>query len=119
MPISMLRRVDEPTKDDVARDPAEITLLDEIGLLTVGRIRRVEGPENFVMKERAVESLVSLAQALDAPDAIIHAQVEMGIVRRAARVTESQVRRLARWVRGVCLHPHWNQHLYSAVANPH
>jgi hypothetical protein len=83
MPGSMLRCVDEPTKDDVACGPAHITLLDGSGFLTVGRIRRVDGPENLVMKEHAVESLVSLAQALDTPDAIILVQVQLG-VRRAA-----------------------------------
>jgi hypothetical protein len=64
-------RVDELIKGDMARGPADITPLDGNGLLMVGRIRSVEGPENFVLKKHAVESLVllvSLARALDTPD---------------------------------------------------
>jgi hypothetical protein len=37
----------------------------------VGRIRSVEGPENFVLKKNAEESLASLARASDTPDTII------------------------------------------------
>jgi hypothetical protein len=57
------RRGDESTKDCLAQGPAVIAflrLLDESGLLPVGRTLWVERLENFVkgMEEHAVESMV-------------------------------------------------------------